>query len=50
MGFALLLALFWAPPSLWLFSGHMLHYLHQLIVNFVCVLFSGEQKVYSGFY
>ncbi len=27
----------------------MLHYVHQLVANFVCLLFGARQVVYSGF-
>ncbi len=27
----------------------MLHYVHQLVANIICLLFGAEQVVYSGF-
>lgn len=45
------LALFWSPPTLskniLLFSCNKLHYDHQLVSGFVCLLFGALQVVYS---
>lgn len=54
--FTLLLALFFVSTkfyckySMWLISCKMLHFLHQLVFNFVCQLFVAEQRVHSEFY
>lgn len=33
----------------WLFSCWMLHFVYQLVFNFVCLLFGAQQVVCSGF-
>ncbi len=42
---------FWSlsttEKNIWLFSNEMLHYVHQLITNFVCLQFGAAQQAYS---
>lgn len=41
------------PPverNIWLFSCQMLHNIHQLLANFLCLQLSAGQVVYTGFF